>query len=326
MGRSRPRAAVALDGYVVVDKPAGMTSHDVVARARRLLEQPKAGHAGTLDPDATGVLVLGLGRATRLMRFATGLSKCYTGEIVLGTSTSTLDAGGEITATYDMASVTLAEVRAAAATLTGRILQVPPMVSALKVGGRRLHEIAREGGEVVREPRPVEVMRFDIEETSEAGVYRAFVECSSGTYIRVLAADLGELLGGGAHLRVLRRSAVGQFRVEEAVVLERLARSDVSPPAGLVAHLAPVTVGAELLAPVAFGKVLDRRSLGTSGEGPWAVLDEAGSLLAVYEPWGDERAKPIVVLVDAPAPESRSGPELPEDAPAVVAGAAEALD
>ena len=142
-------------GLVVVDKEAGWTSHDVVARCRRIFGQRRVGHAGTLDPDATGVLLVGLGRATRLMRFLTALPKTYVAEIVLGTATSTLDASGEVVGEWDMSGVTLAQVRAAAAGLTGTIEQVPPMVSAVKIGGRRLHELARQGIEVERPPRRV---------------------------------------------------------------------------------------------------------------------------------------------------------------------------
>jgi len=289
-------ARPSLDGFVVVDKPEGWTSHDVVARARRLLAERRIGHAGTLDPDATGVLVLGVGRATRLMRFATSLAKSYVGEVVLGTATTTLDASGETTATFDMSGVELEDVRAAASTLTGRIAQVPPMVSAVQIGGRRLHELAREGIEVDRPARTVEVYRFDVEPTDEAGVFRVEVDCSSGTYVRVLAADLGAALGGAAHLRALRRTAVGPFHIGDAVPLDALDRADVGPARGLVAHLAQVTAGGELQAWVRHGKVLERRILGVSGDGPWAVLDEGGELLAVYEPREGDRAKPVVVL------------------------------
>ncbi len=171
------------DGFAVVDKQAGWTSHDVVARARKVIGERRVGHAGTLDPDATGVLLLGVGRATRLLRFLTALPKTYTAEVVFGRETSTLDASGETTATYEM-QVEPAQVLAAAATLTGPIMQVPPMVSALKVDGRRLHELAREGIEVEREPRPVTVHRFDVDSTPDPLVYRVEVECSSGTYVR----------------------------------------------------------------------------------------------------------------------------------------------
>ena len=141
------------DGVVVIDKPAGWTSHDVVARSRGVLGTRKVGHSGTLDPDATGVLVLGVGRATRLLRFLTELPKSYVGEIVLGVETSTLDAAGEVTATHDMSAVTDEQVRAATGPLTGAIEQIPPMVSAVKIDGKRLHELAREGKVVDRPPR-----------------------------------------------------------------------------------------------------------------------------------------------------------------------------
>ncbi len=184
-------------GLVVVDKEAGWTSHDVVARCRRIFGQRRVGHAGTLDPDATGVLLVGLGRATRLMRFLTALPKTYVAEIVLGTNTSTLDASGDIVGKWDMYGVTLAQVQEAAAALTGTIEQIPPMVSAVKIGGRRLHELARQGIEVDRPARRVQVSRFDVEAIPERpGVFRAEVECSSGTYIRVSGAGRGDRARG----------------------------------------------------------------------------------------------------------------------------------
>ncbi|MCU1489889.1 MAG: truB [Acidimicrobiaceae bacterium] len=293
------------DGYVVVDKPVGMTSHDVVARARRLLGERRIGHGGTLDPDATGVLVLGVGRATRLLRFVSELPKTYVGEIVLGTATTTLDAAGDLVGTWDMSSTSLEAAREAAAALTGHIEQIPPMVSAVQVGGRRLHELAREGIEVERAARPVEVYSFELEETATPGVLRAQVSCSSGTYVRSLAADLGAALGGGAHLRALRRLAVGPFTLEEALALEALSPEQVLAPAGLVGHLHPITVDPDLVDQVAHGRVLEPRQLGAVGEGPWALLDDAGRLLAVYERRGDERAKPLVVLAE-PSPSAPS--------------------
>jgi tRNA pseudouridine55 synthase len=201
-----------VDGLLVLDKPAGCTSHDVVARCRRIYGQKKVGHAGTLDPDATGVLLVGLGQATRLLQYLSGLSKRYAGEVVLGVATSTLDAQGTETGRWDMTDVTLEVARKAALTLTGEIAQVPPMVSALKVGGRRLHELARAGIEVERAARAVTVSRFEVdlacpaEADAPAGpgpVLAIDVVCSSGTYVRSLAADLGAALGGGAHLRRL---------------------------------------------------------------------------------------------------------------------------
>ncbi len=294
-----PKAG-SIDGCVVVDKPPGMTSHDVVARCRRVLGEARAGHAGTLDPDATGVLVIGLGRATRLLGFVSGRPKSYSCELVLGSATTTLDAGGEVVATFDMAGVTLGDVREVARRFTGRIQQVPPMVSALKRGGRRLHELAREGVEVAREPRAVEVTRLEVDGTDLPGVFRLEVDCSSGTYVRSLAADLGAALGGGAHLRRLRRLAVGRFSLGSAVPLALLDRSCVRPASELVGHLARLVPDAAVHEAIAHGRVLERRVLGATGDGPWAVLDAEGSLLAVYEAWPGERAKPSVVLWAGP--------------------------
>lgn len=274
-----------------------MTSHDVVSRCRRIFGQKRVGHGGTLDPGATGVLVVALGQATRLLRFLSDLPKSYEGEVVLGTATTTLDNEGEVTATHDMSAVTLAQVRAAAVRFTGAIEQVPPMVSAVKVGGRRLHDLARAGIEVERAPRPVVVSRFEVDAGDEPGVFRVAVECSSGTYVRVLAADLGVALGGGAHLRHLRRTAAGPFTVAEARPLdEELGAGDVRSPAEAVRHLAQVVVDASTRGAVTHGAALERRASGFEGDGPWAVVDPAGVLLAVYEPKDDASAKPAVVL------------------------------
>jgi tRNA pseudouridine55 synthase len=290
-------AAVNVTGLVVVDKEAGWTSHDVVARCRRIFGQRRVGHAGTLDPDATGVLLVGLGRATRLLRFLTPLPKTYTTDVVLGAATSTLDASGEVTATYDMAHVTPAMVRAAAAGITGEIEQVPPMVSAVKVGGRRLHELARQGVEVERPTRTVTVYRFDTEpDPDRPGVYRAEVECSSGTYVRVLAADLGAALGGGAHVANLRRTRVGSFGGAEMRRLGLIGPEAVFTPAQALRDLDSVTANAAAESAVRTGLPLDRVPLGAGGEGPWAVLDERGNLLAVYEATGTDRIRPVVVL------------------------------
>ena len=277
-------------GLAVVDKPAGITSHDVVASARRTLGERRIGHSGTLDPDATGVLLLGIGSVTRLLRFLTALGKTYTAEIVLGTETSTLDSSGTVTARHDMTAVTPAAVRAAATQLTGEIEQVPPMVSAVHVGGRRLHELARDGIEVERPARRVTVRRFNVEATDDPLVYRAEVECSAGTYVRTLAADLGHLLGGGAHLRELRRTAVGSFTVAEAHALSDLV---VLEPREALRDYPYVTVDAETAAFVAHGRVLPPFA---EGAGPWAVVDAEGALLAVYERHG-ALVKPAVVLV-----------------------------
>jgi tRNA pseudouridine55 synthase len=277
----------------IVDKPAGVTSHDVVDQLRRRVGERRVGHAGTLDPDATGVLLVGVGSATRLLRFLSGLDKVYTGEVVLGVETSTLDAAGEVVARHDMAEVTIDDVRAAiAAHLTGPIMQVPPMVSALKVGGKRLHELAREGVEIERQPRPVTVRRFSAEPTAEPDVVAIEVEVSSGTYVRSLADDLGHLLGGGAHLRALRRRSVGPFTEGEAAPPETC---ELLPVAEVMRGHASVVVDAETEALVRNGRVLDA----FAGDGPWSVLAASGVLVAVYEPFKTGTAKPAVVLAGA---------------------------
>lgn len=287
MGRRRRPATT--HGLVVVDKPAGITSHDVVDLLRRRFGERQVGHAGTLDPDATGVLLVGVGAATRLLRFLSGLDKDYTAEVVLGVETSTLDASGAVTATHEMSGVTLEQAREAAARLTGDIEQVPPMVSALKVGGRRLHELAREGVEVERAPRPAHVARFAVAPGGEPGVLRIEVTCSAGTYVRTLAADLGHLLGGGAHLRQLRRTRIGPFPEAEA------GPPDTAPllaPAEVLRGHPVVTADAELVELVRTGRVLPA----WEGEGPWALIDERGDLVAVYERFRGREAKPVVVL------------------------------
>ncbi len=292
MARRGPDPGV--DGVVVIDKPAGWTSHDVVAKSRGILGTRRVGHSGTLDPDATGVLVLGVGKATRLLRFMTELPKSYVGEIVLGTETDTLDASGEVTATHDMSAISDEDVRSAVAALTGPIQQIPPMVSAVKIGGRRLHELAREGKVIERPPRPVTVHRFEVAPVAEdAGVWRCEVDCSSGTYVRSLAADLGVALGGGAHLRNLRRTAVGSFTLAGA---DQMETPSLLPVSVAVRHLAAVTVNDDVAIEVGHGRVLSPERLGVHGAaGPWAVFEASGGLLAVYErhPRG---LKPMVVI------------------------------
>lgn len=291
-------------GLAVVDKDAGWTSHDVVAKARGILGQKKVGHSGTLDPDATGVLLLGIGKVTRLLSYLTTLPKSYVGEVVLGVETSTLDAAGEVTATHDMRAVTLEQARAASTRFVGDIEQVPPMVSAVKIGGKRLHELARAGETVERPPRPVTVHRLHLDEVApaterEAMVLRIEVDCSSGTYIRTLADDLGHALGGGAHLRNLRRTAIGSFTLAEAHPVESL---EILPPAVAMRDYPSVTASDEVAARIANGAVLERAELGLPGpdaegaSGPWAVLSTAGELLAVYEARGGSQVKPAVVL------------------------------
>ena len=286
------------DGFAVIDKEPGCTSHDVVARARRLLDIRKVGHAGTLDPDATGVLILGVGRATRLLRYLTALGKTYEATVVFGVATDTCDAAGDVVGTWDMSGLTGEDARAAAAAFVGEIQQIPPMVSAVRVGGRRLHELAREGRTVPREPRTVQVRSFDVTGFGGGDRPRATVTvaCSSGTYIRTLAADWGAALGGGAHLAALRRTAVGSFTVAEARPLERL---EVVAPATGVRDYDSLTVPEAGARAVAQGRRLP--ATGLQGTGPWAVLDESGSLVAMCERRGEE-LQPVVVVAPADRP------------------------
>jgi tRNA pseudouridine55 synthase len=300
MGRRKPATT---HGIAVVDKPAGVTSHDVVGMLRKRFGERQVGHGGTLDPDATGVLVVAVGMATKLLRFVEKTQKGYVGEVVLGTETSTLDSSGEVTATHDMAAVTLEDARqAVAASLVGAIEQIPPMVSAIRIDGKRLHELAREGIEVDRPPRPVTIHSFDVRDTDEPGVFLIGVECSAGTYIRTLAADLGTLLGGGAHLRNLRRTRVGGFVLSQAAPPDEC---ELLPVDTAVRGLSRVDVDEHIASLIGNGRVLPQ----WSGDGPWAVFNPAGVLIAVYEPFRGE-AKPAVVLPTAAPPAAAATPVL----------------
>jgi tRNA pseudouridine55 synthase len=292
---------VLVDGLVVVDKPAGWTSHDVVGKLRRVFQQRRVGHAGTLDPDATGVLLVGLARVTRLLRFLQHAGKSYRAEVVFGSATDTLDASGAVLERMEM-PLTRAQVEQAARAFLGTTQQVPPMVSALKVQGRRLYDLARKGEEVERAPREIRIDRLVVE-AFEPGPYpRAtiVVDCSSGTYIRSLAADLGTALGGCAHLGVLRRLRVGSFGLDEARTIERIEADPaaaVLPPAAAVRDLESVVVADDRRRAIAHGATFSARALlpDTAGGGPFAVLDDGARLLAVYERRG-AGVKPAVVL------------------------------
>lgn len=280
------------NGFVVVDKEAGWTSHDVVAKARGVLGTRKVGHSGTLDPGATGVLVLGVGRGTRLLRFITELEKTYVAEAVLGVETDSLDADGVVTATHDMSGVTIEDVRRVAACFVGNIEQVPPMVSALKVDGRRLHELAREGKTVDRKPRPVTVHELHVDEVpGEPDVFRFTTRCGSGTYIRSIAADIGTALGGGAHVRYLRRTAIGRHTEAAATRLEQAPL--ISLAEGL-ADYPSVVLDVEEVRRARQGQRLAADRL--VGEGPWVLLDEEGEVVAVHERVGSGAIKPAVVI------------------------------
>ncbi|HUR77158.1 MAG TPA: tRNA pseudouridine(55) synthase TruB [Acidimicrobiales bacterium] len=284
-----------IDGFVVVDKPAGWTSHDAVARCRKIFHQKRVGHAGTLDPDATGVLLVGLGRATRLLKFVGDLEKAYVGDVVLGSTTTTLDAGGEVTATFDMTAVTIDDLRAAASNFVGEIEQIPPMVSAVQVDGQRLHALARQGVEVERAPRRVTVHALDVVGAPAPGVFTLDVVCSTGTYIRTLADDIGRALGGGAHLRNLRRRAIGPFIAEDAVELDKLDPHDARPAADLLVHLPTILADEADTDAVAHGRSLSS-DLDAEPADYVRVLDSGGTLIAVYRRLGDRLVADVVLL------------------------------
>lgn len=280
-------------GLIIVDKPAGMTSHDVVNILRKQVGERRIGHAGTLDPDATGVLLVGVGYVTRLLTFLSGREKTYTGEIVLGTATTTLDSSGEVTATHDMSGVTLAEVkRVVAENFVGEIKQVPPMVSALKIGGVRLHQLARQGVEVERAERALTIHEFNVLEMSGDGIVKVEVRCSAGTYIRSLADDLGRALGGSAHLRNLRRTAIGEFKETEACAIEA---PILLAPINAVRGMSCVVADEQMKAMIKNGRELET----FDSPAPWVLVDEESSVLAVYEASASGKSKPSVVMAHA---------------------------
>lgn len=293
-----------VDGFLLVDKPTGWTSHDAVAAVRRLAGMKKVGHAGTLDPMATGLLVIGLGRATRLLRFVTDSEKTYRAVALFGVATDTLDADGAILERSEM-SFTEQEVADIARRFVGVGTQVPPMVSALKVGGRRLHDLARQGLEVERAPRRIEISSLEVEEVTPS-VYPEVtftVTCGSGTYVRVLADDMARALGGRAHLTALRRLAIGPHRVEDALeipALEDLAAAGklldavLSPAAGLSEiRLLRLDEGSARAA--GHGSTFTSVAIGADEPGLYRLLDPEGALLAVYRSDG-RKAVPEVVL------------------------------
>jgi tRNA pseudouridine55 synthase len=275
------------EGLLLVDKPRDVTSHDVVDMVRRALGIRKVGHAGTLDPMATGLLILGVGRATRLLRFLADLPKTYRGRALLGVETTTLDADGDVMRESPVqASET--QVREAMHALVGETLQAPPAFSAVKVGGRKLYEAARKGETLEAAPRRIRVDRFEL--LGFDGRDADFeVTCSSGTYVRVLASDVGAALGCGAHLTALRRTRVGPFDVADAVPPD--APGEPSPIEHAVAHLPSLVLSDEESAAARHGRVLGPAGIA----GPYAVFDPSGRLVGVYE---DERAAgvPRVIL------------------------------
>jgi tRNA pseudouridine55 synthase len=277
------------EGLLLVDKPGGITSHDAIDRVRRALGTRKVGHAGTLDPMATGLLLIGVGRATRLLRFMGDLDKTYEGTARLGVETDTLDADGEVVRTAPVPrSVSAAVIRAAMAALEGESMQRPPAYSAVKVAGRKLYEAARAGESLEAAVRPIRVRRFEVVRAAGSDIeFR--VTCSGGTYVRVLLSDVGASLGCGAHLTRLRRTAIGPFGVAEATPPD-----DPGLPLPIeraVSHLPRLVLEPEEAVAAGHGRILGPFGI----VGPYAVQAPDGRLIGVYEDDGG-MARPLVIL------------------------------
>ena len=299
MSRPGARGAGVPSGLVIVDKPSGLTSHDVVARIRRLARTRRVGHAGTLDPMATGVLVIGVEQATRLLGHLALTQKEYRGTVRLGQATDTDDAEGEITSRASAAGVTPEALAAAAAALTGDIQQVPPGISAIKVAGQRAYRLTREGAPPELAARPVTVSALDILDTRPARDdlldVDIHVTCSSGTYIRAIARDLGAALGTGGHLTALRRTRVGPYLAEDSATLEELADS---------LRVIPIAEAAGAAFPRRDLTLDEARRLGHgarlpalgSGTGPVAAFAPDGTLIALLtEESGQARSLAVFV-------------------------------
>ena len=293
---------MSVDGLIVVDKPAGMTSHDVVARIRRLAKTRRVGHGGTLDPMATGVLIIGVNRATRLLTYVIGSGKSYAATVRLGQSTVTDDAEGDVTATVSAAGVEDAAIRAGLAVQRGEIDQVPSAVSAIKVNGERAYKRVRDGETVDLPPRRVTIARLDVLEIRRQGDLVDVdieVDCSSGTYIRAIARDLGTGLGVGGHLTALRRTAVGRMTLGEAVTLEQLEERAPDVVSLTLAEAARQafperTATADEAKVLSHGGPLEPVGI----DGPYAVFDPAGEVLAIVSERAG-RARAEIVLAPA---------------------------
>ncbi|NKY26534.1 tRNA pseudouridine(55) synthase TruB [Nocardia gamkensis] len=291
-----------LGGLLVIDKAGGWTSHDVVAKCRKLLRTKKIGHAGTLDPMATGVLVLGVERATKLLGLLTLTTKAYTATIRLGQSTSTDDAEGEVLTTTSSVHLTDDDIAACTAELTGNIDQVPATVSAIKVNGERAYARHRAGEDVQLAARPVTVSRFDVLARRDLGDFAdldVVVECSSGTYVRALARDLGAALGVGGHLTALRRTRVGPFTLEHARTLDELAAAAESgaPPLSLDMDAAVRTAFPHRdIDDTQADDLRNGRWLAPAGlSGVYAAIDPAGRAIALLRESGNRASSVMVV-------------------------------
>jgi len=289
------------NGLLLIDKPKGLTSHDVVAGVRKILKEKRVGHAGTLDPMATGLLVVAVGPSTRLLRFAQSETKHYQGVVTLGVRTDSLDADGEVEERREVPLLDVATVNAVALAMTGTQTQVPPMVSALKVNGRRLHALAREGVVVEREPRTITVSAFSLTATPRPDEWSFDVTCSVGTYVRVLLSDLAERLGTLGHLSALRRVASGTHHVKNALTLVDLdakvqrRESIFQPPMAFVGALEHVRVSDDEERRLRMGQ---RVTLGASDALEIAAVNDAGALVGVLARRGDAWQPVVVMPVD----------------------------
>jgi tRNA pseudouridine55 synthase len=269
-------------GFVLVDKPPGPTSHDVVDRVRRVFGLRRVGHAGTLDPPASGLLVVAVGPATRLLRYVQDLPKTYETTGALGVTTTTLDAAGEVLSRAEV-NVSAEDVRRAASELCGEIDQTPPAVSAVKVDGERAYRKARRGEEVELAPRRVTVYAFEVLRTS-TDAFDARIECSSGTYVRSLVAEVGERLGCGAHVAHLRRTRIGHLSVEDATQLDALAPDVLRTVDEVLAHLARVDVDGVAATLARNGRSIDVAApegdvLVVGPEGAVGIFESSGGVL-----------------------------------------------
>jgi tRNA pseudouridine55 synthase len=285
--------------FLLIDKEAGLTSHDVVLKVRRIFSHQKCGHSGTLDPFATGLLIVAVGKTTRLLKYLTGLPKQYTGEFELGKATDTYDLTGNITNEAEVRNITLDHVTNEAQKFQGTSLQMPPMYSAVKYQGKKLYEYARLGLDVQRKPRQIFVESFKVDKGTEANCYNFEITCSSGTYVRSLIHDLGLKLGCYAYLKRLKRTFIGPFSWEEAVSIQDLNLSDLHSALEIFSRFMPVVfVKKEQIEKIKNGAPFLKTELGAQGEGPWTAADNNGNLLAIYEKRSQISLKPSVVLTN----------------------------
>ena len=287
------------NGLLLIDKPPGLTSHDVVARVRKIMGEKRVGHAGTLDPMATGLLVLALGPSTRLLRFAQGERKRYTGTVRLGVQTDSLDADGVVTLERPVPAISAGQMAQTAQSMTGPQLQTPPMVSALKVGGQRLHQLARQGIEVERKPRFITIFEFDVRPSDDPTRWDFEVECTVGTYVRVLLNDLALRLDTVGHLTALRRVASGRHSVDVAMTLETLvlevdqAHRVLAPPLSFVTDLERIELSVDQERRARMGQQVELAETFRADE--IVAVDSLGVLVGILRRRGD-KWKPEIVL------------------------------